>query len=273
MMMPGTSFPCQQGIMKKETITFQNRNRAMLVTAAPNANPKAIVDSLKITSPRAVILLFGGASGLDDSNKAHLTTLFADGIVPVATDLRGLIVDGGTQSGVMAMMGEAIAQQSGRCPLLGIAPAGKVCYPGNATTAGSSNRVPLEPNHSHFVLVESDEWGDETQTMLEIARAFNAPIAAVLVNGGAIAADEALQTVRNEWQLVVIEGSGRFADEVSAAVRDGESRRSESNEIACSGRIVLFHIDDTPKALGALLRRMLMPVHPEPGLSQHISEA
>ena len=49
--------------------------------------------------------------------------------------------------------------------------------------------VPLEPNHSHFVLVQSSEWGDEARKMLELSRAMNARVVAILVNGGAIAAD------------------------------------------------------------------------------------
>ena len=121
-----------------------------------------------------------------------------------------------------------------------------------------SDGTPLEPNHSHFVLVESNEWGGETGKMLELARAFNAPIVAILVNGGAIAADEALQSVRNGWPLLVIEGSGRFADELSAAVRDGQSAKSaEVSEITRSGRVVLFHVDDAAEKLRDELRRVL----------------
>ena len=60
-----------------------------------------------------MILLFGGAAGLDDSRKAHLKTLFAEGVAPVAAELGALIIDGGTQSGVMAMMGQAIADLPG----------------------------------------------------------------------------------------------------------------------------------------------------------------
>ncbi len=106
--------------------------------------------------------------------------------------------------------------------------------------------------------MESNEWGGETGKMLELARAFNAPIVAILVNGGAIAADEALQSVRNGWPLLVIEGSGRFADELSAAVRDGQSAKSaEVSEIARSGRVVLFHVDDAAEKLRDELRRVL----------------
>ena len=106
--------------------------------------------------------------------------------------------------------------------------------------------------------MESAEWGGETGKMLELARAFKAPIVAILVNGGAIAADEALQSVRNGWQLLVVEGSGRFADELSAAVRDGQSAKSvEATEIARSGRVALFHVDEPAVTLKHELRRLL----------------
>ena len=190
--------------------------------------------------------------------KTHLATLFADGVAPVAAELGALIIDGGTQSGVMAMMGEAVARHPGKCQLLGIAPKGKITNPEIAGGSEISDGAALEPNHSHFVLVESDEWGGETAKMLELARAFNAPIVAILVNGGAIAADEALQSVRNGWPLLVIEGSGRFADELSAAIRDGQFAKSvEVSEIARSGRVTLFHVDDAAEKLRDELRRML----------------
>jgi hypothetical protein len=244
--------------VRKNTITFENGNHAVVITAPRDASAKAILDSLEVTSPRAVILLFGGAAGLDDSRKAHLETLFAEGVVPVAAELSALIIDGGTQSGVMAMMGEAVATRPGTCQLLGIAPEGKIAHPEISSPSAVSDGTPLEPNHSHFVLVETNEWGGETTKMLELARAFNAPIVAILVNGGAIAADEALQSVRNGWPLLVVEGSGRFADELSAAVRDGQPAKSaEVSEIARSGRVALFHVDDAAQKLKDELRRML----------------
>jgi len=172
--------------------------------------------------------------------------------------LGALIIDVGTQSGVMAMMGEAVATRPETSQLLGIAPEGKIAHPEISRASSVSDGTPLEPNHSHFVLVESNEWGEETPKMLELARAFNAPTVAILVNGGAIAADEALQSVLNGWQLLVIEGSGRFADEVSAAVRDSQSAKSaEVHEIAGSGRVELFHVDDAAEKLRDELRRML----------------
>ncbi|HEX3619428.1 MAG TPA: hypothetical protein VHU16_03575 [Candidatus Udaeobacter sp.] len=244
--------------MEKSTISFENGNRAVVVTAPRDASAQAILGALGIVSPRAVILLFGGAAGLDDSRKAHLATLFAEGVTPVAAELGALIIDGGTQSGVMAIMGEAVAQHPGTCQLLGIAPKGKIAHPEIVGASAASDGASLEPHHSHFVLVETAEWGGETTTMLELARAFNAPTVAILVNGGAIAADEALQSVRNGWPLLVLEGSGRFADELSAAVRDGQSAKSAKiGEIARSGRVALFQVDNAAQKLKVELRRML----------------
>jgi TRPM family ion channel len=244
--------------MRRNTIRFENGNRAAVITAPRDASAKAILDALEIALPRAVILLFGGAAGLDNSCKAQLATLFAEGVAPVAAELGALVIDGGTQSGIMAIMGEAVARSHAKIGLLGIAPKGKVTNPEIAGASKIREGASLEPNHSHFVLVESNDWGGETTTMLKLARGFNAPIVAILVNGGTIAADEALQSVRNGWPLLVFEGSRRFADEVSAAVRDGQAAKSiEARDIAGSGRVALFHIDGAAEKLKDELRQML----------------
>ncbi len=245
--------------MKKDAITFENGNRAVVITAPRDASAQAILDALEITSPRAVILLFGGAAGLDDSRKAALATLFAGGVAPVAAELSALVIDGGTQSGVMAMMGEAVARSRATVQLLGIAPKGKITNPEISRASAVSDGAPLEPNHSKFVLVKSNKWGGETPKMLELARAFKAPTVAILVNGGAIAADEALQSVRNGWPLLVLEGSGRFADELSAAMRNATLDTSATiKEIARSGYVKLFSIDEPATGLKRLLQQILV---------------
>jgi hypothetical protein len=245
-------------IIKKNTITFENGNRAVAVIAPRDADGQAILKALGFAQPHGVIMVFGGAKGLDDSRKARLAELFIGAIAPLAFEFGALIIDGGTQSGVMAMMGDAVVRDGRRSQLLGIAPAEKVTYPGGPGEACIADSASLEPNHSHFVLVESDEWGGETGTMFELARALNVPVATMLINGGSIAGGEALQGVRNGWQLLVVEGSGRFADELSAAVRDDQVAKSvEVSEIVRSGRVTLFHVDSPVEKLRDELRRML----------------
>jgi hypothetical protein len=244
--------------MKKNTITFDNGNHAVVVTAGRDTDAQAILKALDIAQPHALIMVFGGAKGLDDSRKARLAELFTDAIAPAAVEVGALVIDGGTQSGVMAMMGEALARDGRGSQLLGIAPVGKVTYPGDPSPANIGNGTPLEPNHSHFVLVEGDEWGSETDMMFKLAGALNVPVATMLINGGSIAGSEALQSVRNGWQLLVVEGSGRFADEISAAVRDGQFAKSaEASEIARSGRVGVFPVNGPAEKLRDELRRLL----------------
>jgi len=94
--------------------------------------------------------------------------------------------------------------------------------------------------------------------MFKLAGALNVPVATTLINGGSIAGSEALQSVRNGWQLLVVEGSGRFADEISAAVRDGQFAKSaEASEIARSGRVAVFPVNGPAEKLRNELRRLL----------------
>ena len=95
--------------MRKNTITFDNGNHAVVVTAGPDADAQTILKTLDIAQPQALIMVFGGAKRLDDSRKARLAEVFTDAIAPAAAELGALVMDGGTQSGVMAMMGEALA--------------------------------------------------------------------------------------------------------------------------------------------------------------------
>jgi hypothetical protein len=174
----------------------------------------SLIESLGISPLKNLILLIGGAEKLDEQ-PSRLTQLFSRGIARAAADAEAFIIDGGTQAGVMQIMGQSIADRGRKSSLLGVAPAGKVTYPGGPPVAGNDS-APLDPNHSHFVLVDGKEWGSETEMLFELAAAFNVPVLAILVNGGAIAKDELLQSVRPNWPVIVIEGSGRLADEVAA---------------------------------------------------------
>lgn len=202
---------------KKKEIIFPNGNRAQLV--APLATSKAvdIMDTLGVKQPKALIIVTGGAVGLDEALKSRLAQLFSRGIARAAATTEALILDGGTQAGVMALMGQGVADRGRKSILLGVAPAGRVTYPGGPAEGSIEDGAPLDPNHSHFVLVKSDEWGGETDTMFEVAKvlAKGIPVVTILANGGATAKDEVLRSVQQGWPVLVIEGSGRLADEIA----------------------------------------------------------
>ena len=228
--------------IQPQEIVFPNNNGAKLVTALRGTPMASLIESLGISPPKNLILLIGGADKLDERLTSRLTQLFSRGIARAAADAEALIIDGGTQAGIMQIMGQSIADRGRRSSLLGVAPAGKVTYPGGPTVAGNDS-APLDPNHSHFVLVDGSEWGSETETLFEFAAAFNVPVLAILVNGGAIAKDELLQSVRRNWPVIVIEGSGRLADEV-AALKKQPSQIEEPTlaEIVEEGDLRIFPI-------------------------------
>jgi len=245
----------------RKEIVFSNGNRARLVTPAAGTPAASVLKALEIEQPKALIMIAGGAGGMDEALRPRLVELFSRGIARAAASIDALIIDGGTEAGVMAMMGEGVAETGRNSVLLGVAPAGKVSYPGGPADGSIEDGASLDPNHSHFVLVEGNEWGGETETMYELAEELSKemPVLTILVNGGAVAKYEVLQSVCHGWWIIVIEGTGRLADEIAIAVREKTEPGGEKMaSIVTYERLVLFDIEEGPEALAALVRRKLL---------------
>jgi len=243
--------------MESWTITFSNGNQARAVYVPTGAEGAAIAAALQLPPPRAVVMISGGASDMSPIEMARLRTLLVEGVARVAAEESITLIDGGTQAGVMQMIGEGRAARGGDAPLIGVCPAALVTWPGGPA---DDARVPLEPNHTHFVLTDGDRWGAETETMFALAAALSngIPSVAVLANGGSIARDEVLHHVRQGREIIVIRGSGRLADEIAAAVGGGtEPPDDEVAAIVRNGCIAVFDIADGPEALAALVRQKL----------------
>jgi len=252
--------PASQAMNKWE-IHFPNGNRAQAVFSPAGTCATDLLHTLGIQQPDAVIIITGGASEMDEQEHPDLVRLFTCGIAQVAGSERVLIIDGGTQAGVMAIMGRAVAGKQRKSMLLGVAPAGSVVYPGKSTDMSDNEGVPLDPNHSHFVLVETDEWGGETEMMYELAEALSTgrPSVAVLVNGGSIAKSEVLHNVRQKRPIIVIEDSGRLADEIARLWQEKPFYISDPQlaEITLHGNIHVFPLSGSAKELVQLTRYLL----------------
>ncbi len=244
-----------------QEIAFPNGNRAHAVFLPSDTDVQQVPFLLTIPSFRGLIMLAGGAGFMEDNLYPNLAQLFSEGIARFAADHDMLVVDGGTQAGVMELMGTAIAEQGHRSPLLGVSPAGLVSYPGQPDTPEQEEHIALDPNHSHFVLVETEEWGGETATMYQLASIFSreCPSVAVIVNGGAIIINEALYNVRQHRPMIVFEGSGRAADEIARLWREKPAtiEKPELAEIVTDGDIHLFPIHGSPVALRELIAQLL----------------
>lgn len=170
---------------------------------------------------RPTLVIVGGASGLTQPYFTCLQRLFEEKIVPLAEKLQAYVVDGGTDAGVMQLIGKARLKLGGTFPLIGVAAIGTVILPEMENTFADA--APLEPNHTHFVFVPGNNWGDESPWIADVATilADGSPSVTVLINGGAITLIDASHSIRVNRPLIVVAGSGRTADRIVAALQGG----------------------------------------------------
>jgi hypothetical protein len=208
-----------------------------------------------------VIVVCGGAEGLGDPGRSTARRIIASAVVDAAQETGAAVVDGGTASGVMELVGEECGDQSGSV-LVGVAPAGRVSLPGEE----EPGRVPLERHHTHFVLHDSDAWGNETELLIELSAelAAGAHVIMVLAGGGAGAQAEVQAAAARGWPVFVIEGTGGMADEIAARCRSPRrrARADDLNEVITQGTVETLSGDD---ARGAA-RRLIWELQDEPAL-------
>jgi len=247
--------------LESKTIHFPNGHEARLFTPPSGTAASVIVQALELPTPKTLFLILGGASDLDEALQPRLLQLFSRGLARVAADTGAVIMDGGTASGVMSITGQGVAERRRKSTLLGVAPAGKVTYPGSSASA--EDVVALEQNHTHFVLVDSQEWGGETEALFEIADSLAGPqtaVMAILVNGGPVSRDEVLRSVRRGWPLVVISGTGRLADEIAQSKNQHIDTIKDPvlAEIIADGDITLFPLQGKVQDFHYLLYQMTL---------------
>jgi hypothetical protein len=244
-----------------QTVVRSTGRRASIVVVPPAADGGDIKTALELPDLRGLVVLNGGTDDLSPAVRERLSRMLRDGLARVVIEEGLTAVTGGTDAGIFQLFGNALGERA-KGPCIGVAPAGLVEAEVQQTTAGSdAPRVPLEPHHTHFVLVEADQWGGETDVMLSLVKALaaDAPSLTVLASGGDVAKREILAHVRSGREIVVIAGSGRLADEiVEAVVRPGAARDPEVTEIA-SGRVTVVDAEAPPSVLAALVRNRLAP--------------
>ncbi|MEU4445364.1 hypothetical protein AB0K14_22130 [Actinosynnema sp. NPDC050801] len=187
---------------------------------------------------RPVLVLVGGADGMERTDLDALASALRD-LVPLLDECGAVVVDGGTDVGVMRAAGRARAAAGGAFPLIGVA--AEV-----AVDVGA-----FEPNHTHLVLVPGGTWGDESPWLADVADvvAGSQPSLTVLANGGLITFDDAEHSLHRDRPLVVLRGSGRTAD----AIADGADERSTA--IATSPLTTVLGYADLRAHVDQVLRR------------------
>lgn len=234
----------------------------LIFHARAGGTGQELVTALTLPRHKAVLLLNGGA-GLFSDNQEHQIRDLIEAIARAACAENIIVIDGGTQSGIMQLMGEAMATPSCSALLVGVCPASRVRWSSEEDPDANSHdmRTPIELNHTHIVLTPGESWGDETPYMFRLAEALSidAPSLAILINGGDVARQEILYNVRQGREIVIIEGSGRLADKIVQARLNPEriSSDQELAEIIDRGHLTHFAASDEPDLLETLIHDRL----------------
>lgn len=177
---------------------------------------------------RAVLVVVGGADRMSRLELRRLRPLFGEVLAPLAQRLRATVIDGGTDTGVMRLMGEARTGGGHSFPLVGVIVELLAAHADREPLADAAD---LEPNHTHFVLVPGTQWGEEAPWIARLASAVAGRSRSVtlLVNGGPVAWEDVRHSVELGRPVLVLEGSGRTADALSAGVRGANSDRRTSS--------------------------------------------
>jgi hypothetical protein len=249
-------------------VGFEGGQTATAVRVDQPSDLPAALAALGLHAPRLVVALVGGAELMDARDLDRLRPLFERGLVAVAERLGVVVVDGGTDAGVMHLIGRARTRAEARFPLVGVPAVGTVRFPGKHPGArrrwslkhlGVRRRWPLDAHHPHFVLVPGAEFGDEAPWIARVATelAGGWPSVTVLVNGGEIAYTDMACSLHAGRPVLTVAGSGRTADQVASAVRGGPADK-RAVRLAASGLVEVVDADDLAaldRAVGVRLRR------------------
>lgn len=245
------------GMEEAFQLTLANGHYAAAIRVHRSDDLAATLRTIGLAKAAPTVVIVGGASGMSPESLNQLQALFVEALAPLAHRLNARVVDGGTDAGVMKLIGQARYDTASTFSLIGVAAIGTVDLP-NGPVPPCSDSAPLEPHHTHFLLVPGELWGDEAPWIARIAGVLssNEPSITLLINGGKIAWQDVYNSVRANRPVVVVGGSGRTADELAAAIR-GEARSERTEELIKSGLLKLVHLDDGPQAIAQSLAQWL----------------
>jgi hypothetical protein len=228
-----------------------SQQRAGRLTAP--ADLLSLLDDLGIPVGRPVLVVVGGAGGMTADDEGSVAEVLRHLLLTMQR-CDGAIIDGGTDAGVMRALGLARHATGASLPLIGVAAEGTVILPGKPAP---EDGAPLEPHHSHVILVPGDTWGDESPWISRVATliAKDQPSLTMVINGGEITYADIDHSLEAGRPVVVIAGTGRTADAIAAAVGD-DDQVSRAARIAASPRTLITSLHD-PERLYATVESIL----------------
>ncbi|XP_042350815.1 transient receptor potential cation channel subfamily M member 2 [Plectropomus leopardus] len=214
---------------------------------SPEILYQLLTDQWKLSPPNLLISVTGGAKNF--YLKARLKNMFHRGLIKVAQTTGAWIITGGTHTGVMKHVGQAVRDYAlsnsmhGQIVAIGVATWGIIhnrdtlvhpegCFPAHyLMDIKDQGRLScLDNNHTHFLLVDDGTHGRygveiELRSQLEkcISRkrlgnkesGVTIPVVCVVLDGGPGTLNTIYNAMLNGTPCVILEGSGRIADVIA----------------------------------------------------------
>ncbi len=243
-------------------VTFENGLTAKGISITENSEILPSLHQLGLTTSHPTLVIVGGANGMATDDLEKLRSLFQDVLCPFVDILNFAVIDGGTDAGVMQLMGQAREAMGGQFPLIGVVVQKKALLP--ESLPDTPDAALLEPYHTHFILVPGDEWGEESDWIANVAAVLSGeePSMTLLINGGAIALNQDVpNSLEHARPVLIIAGSGRAADRLANAIR-GKTLDPELQTLVDSGLLYTVDLALEKDLLNAALHKLFQATHP-----------
>ena|SRR5215216_6717265 len=199
-------------------IVFPNGSMARVVYSTTDLTYREILKALNLNSVSALVIIVGTAN--DNENQINEPmSMLGHPLARFIAETNASVLDAGIERGLSKLVGEAVSQRSRSENVIGVAPRGCVSYPQGLEPVVTTNmRLPLDPNHTHFVLSQGNRWGDEIDTKYDLARELGkeVPVICIVAGGSSTVLHELLQIIKQHWPILVMEGSGGLADQIAS---------------------------------------------------------
>jgi len=197
----------------------------------------------QLERPKALFSVTGGAP--DFKMLSKLEQVFSRGLVQAAHTATAWIVTGGTSTGVNQFVGDAVRRLDSDVTCIGVATylkinhheilnGGSVDY--SPKKPNDNNGASLNPDHTHFVLVESgvNDWWEELQFRSDleefVSNEWQVPLVLITVNGGPGTLQTVAEGARKGFPIIIVDGSGRACDAMASYLKNapyGEHKPKE----------------------------------------------
>lgn len=178
----------------------------------------SVLDELAIPRGRPVLVVVGSADRERSEEIQDAQRLLIEAVVaPVCRDEGAVVVSGGTDSGVMAVLGRAMREHAPDTVLVGVAPNGRLRgYGAGSNEVGAAWPEP----HHRLIRVAGETWGSEGPTLVRVAERIvgRSGVVVLALGGGDGTSREIALAARRRWPVILMTGCGGASENLARAL-------------------------------------------------------